>query len=188
MTWDRVHDGRTAFLACMRALCAPGEPMPLPALAAMSDVDELNGAAAVLLALLDPGLVLGVAGGPAAQRVAARVAAETGAELGAIGVADWVLVHGPAADAIERARRGDRSNPERGATVVIAATAPPVAVRVSGPGVDGTATAAVPLEAAALRAFGTANAESPCGVDLFLTAGEQLLGLPRSLSMQRVVP
>lgn len=185
MSWDRVHDGRHGFLSCMRALCAPGQPQQLPAAPRRCESAELDAAAGVLLALLDRGLVLGVAGGPAAQRLATALAAETGAELGEIETADWVLAHGPAADAISRAPRGDRTNPERGATVVVASAGPSSSASISGPGVDGTATVRVPLDELALHAFATANAETPCGVDVFVVTGDRLYGLPRSVTVRR---
>ncbi|HEX9499621.1 MAG TPA: phosphonate C-P lyase system protein PhnH, partial [Mycobacterium sp.] len=99
MNWDPVHDGRTAFLAAMRALCAPGTPIVLPARPTLSERAELDGAASILLALLDRGLTLGVAGGNTAQRAAAVVAQATGATRGDVADADWVLADGPAADA-----------------------------------------------------------------------------------------
>jgi alpha-D-ribose 1-methylphosphonate 5-triphosphate synthase subunit PhnH len=94
MRWDPVHDGRTAFLACMHALCTPGTPIELPDVPKVSEYTELDGAGAILLALLDHGLSLGVSGGDAAHRVAAKVAGDTGAAYGEVTGADWVLVHG----------------------------------------------------------------------------------------------
>ncbi len=185
MSWDRVHDGRDGFLACMRALCSPGQPIDLRSTPAISEAAELDAAAGVLLALLDRGLVLAVAGGPEAHRVAAAAAARTGAELGDLEAADWVLVHGPAGDVLTRARRGDRANPESGATVIVATAGPPSVLSVSGPGVDGTATVPLPLDELTVRAFSSANAETPCGVDVFVVAPGRLYGLPRSVTLRR---
>ncbi len=109
MRWDSVHDGRTAFLACMQAMCSPGTPVELSVVPQVSEYAELDSAAAVLLAMLDHGLTLGVTGDDAANRVAAMVMGATGAGRGDVADADWVLVHGAAADAIARARRGRAS-------------------------------------------------------------------------------
>ena len=58
---------------------------------------ELDGAAAILLALLDRGLTLGVAGGDAADRAAAIVLDETGAgaELSPTPIGCWCTVRRP---------------------------------------------------------------------------------------------
>jgi alpha-D-ribose 1-methylphosphonate 5-triphosphate synthase subunit PhnH len=184
VNWDPVHDGRTAFLAAMRALCAPGTPIVLPARPAVSERAELDGAAAILLALLDRGLSLGVAGGNTAQRTAALVAQVTGAAHGDVADADWVLADGPAADAITRAHRGTRLAPEQGATVVIAAAGEPMPMSIAGPGVRGTVRAFVALDPVAIHAFSAANAAPPCGVDVLIVTAECLIGLPRSVSIR----
>ena len=183
MRWDSVHDGRTAFLACMRAMCSPGTPVELPAVPQVCEHAELDSAAAILLALLDHGLSLGVSGGDAAQRVAAMVLGDTGAARGDVTDADWVLVHGAAADAIARARRGTRLAPEAGATLVIAAASEPRPMTIVGPGVAGQSTAFVPLDAVSVRAFTAANSMLPCGVDLLIATANCVIGLPRSVTV-----
>jgi alpha-D-ribose 1-methylphosphonate 5-triphosphate synthase subunit PhnH len=183
MRWDSVHDGRTAFLACMRAMCSPGTPVELPVVPGVSEHTELDSAAAILLALLDRGLSLGVSGGEAAELVAAMVSAETGAARGDVADADWVLVHGVAADTIARARRGTRLAPETGATLVIAAAGEPHPMSIVGPGVAGRSTVFVPLDAVAVHAFTAANSMPPCGVDLLVVAAKCVIGLPRSVSV-----
>lgn len=183
MSWDPVHDARTAFLACMRAMCSPGTPIDLPSLPQVSENAELDRAAAVLLALLDRGLALGICGGDAAHRVAATVVAETGAEAVDIDVADWVLVHGAAATAISRAQRGTRRTPETGATVVIATAEEARPMTLSGPGLQEPTTAFVPLDAVATHALTAANSTPPNGVDVLIVTPDCLIGLPRSVSI-----
>ncbi|MGE2691807.1 phosphonate C-P lyase system protein PhnH [Mycolicibacterium pulveris] len=178
-----MHDGRTTFLACMRAMCAPGAPIELACVPRISGHTELDSAAAVLLALLDRGLTLGVTGGHTARQVAAAVMVDTGARHGDVADADWVLVHGAAADAIARSRRGSSLVPEQGATLVIATEAEPQPVSLTGPGVNGQATAWIPLDDVAVHAFTAANAAAPCGVDLLLVAGSCVIGLPRSVTL-----
>ena len=183
MRWDSVHDGRTAFLACMRALCSPGTPVELPVVPQVSERAELDSAAAILLALLDRGLCLGVSGGNAANGVAAMVIRTTGAASVDIADADWVLVHGAAADTIARARRGTRLAPETGATVVIAAAGEPRPMSIVGPGVIGQSTALVPLDAVSVHAFTAANSMPPCGVDVLAVTAKCVIGLPRSVTI-----
>ncbi|MGK2853336.1 MAG: phosphonate C-P lyase system protein PhnH [Microbacteriaceae bacterium] len=186
MRWDPVHDSRMAFAACMQALCSPGTPVELPVVAGVCGQPELDRAAAILLALLDRGLSLGTCGGEQAHRVATAVSAVTGADIAALETADWVLVHGPAATAISRARRGTAEVPEAGATLVIATAEECRPVSLSGPGLPQQTTAYLPLDAMALHAFVAANAAEPAGVDVLIVTPECLVGLPRSVSIQGV--
>lgn len=186
MKWDTVHDGRTTFLACMRALCSPGTPVESPTVPGISDHLELDRAAAVLLALLDGGLALGVCGGDAARRIADTVTAATGADIGAVDTADWILVHGPAATAITQAPRGTRRVPEAGATLVIATAEEARPVSLAGPGLPQRTTAYLPLDAIALNAVAAANSAPPVGVDLLIVTPECLIGLPRSIAIREV--
>ncbi|MHC9297436.1 phosphonate C-P lyase system protein PhnH [Mycobacterium sp. LTG2003] len=186
MRWDPVHDSRSVFLACMRAMCAPGTPVELPIRPGISTVAELDCAAAVLLALLDRGLTLGVTGSSAAYDITTTVAGTCGAAAGDVEDSDWVLVHGPAADAISRARRGSRLTPENGATLVVAASGEPAPVGLSGPGIAATTTAHIALDAVAVHALAAANAAPPRGVDVFIVDGECLIALPRSVSLKAV--
>ncbi len=183
MKWDSVHDGRTAFLACMRAMCSPGTPIELPCVPQVCERAELDSAAAILLALLDRGLSLGVSGGDAAHRVAAMVIGDTGAARGDVADADWVLAHGAAADTIARARRGTRLTPGSGATVVIAAAGEPHPMSIVGPGVADRATVFVPLDAVSVHAFTAANSMLPCGVDLLIVTAKCVIGLPRGVTL-----
>ncbi|EKF23538.1 phosphonate C-P lyase system protein PhnH [Mycolicibacterium hassiacum DSM 44199] len=184
MRWDPVHDARTAFSACMHALCAPGTPVEIGRVPHLTDRAELDTAAAILLGLLDARVSLGVAGGAAAHRLAAEIRFGTGATDADVADSDWVLVHGPAAEAIRRARRGTRVTPETGATVVVATNAAPQRITVSGPGIPGgNATVWVPLDAVSVHAFIAANAARPRGVDLLLTTKSCVIGLPRSLEI-----
>lgn len=184
MRWDRVHDGRTAFLTCMRAMCSPGTPIEMPTAPQVGEHSELDTAAAVLLALLDRGLSLGISGSPAAHRVAATVLQDTGAARADVPDAHWVLVHGAAADTIAHARRGSRLAPETGATVLVATTGDPHPMSIAGPGVDGRATAFLPLDELSVHAFTAANAMPPCGVDLLIATANCVIGLPRSVTLR----
>lgn len=186
MRWDAVHDSRTTFLACMRALCSPGTPIELSGTPQICEHAELDRAAAVLLALLDRGLGLGTYGGDAVHRVADTVCARTGADAAEVEAADWVLVHGPAATPVSQARRGTRRTPETGATVVIATAGEARPLLLSGPGLPEPTTAFVPLDALALHALSATNASPPAGVDLLIVTPECLIGLPRSVAIQAV--
>lgn len=186
MTWDPVHDGRTTFLACMRALCSPGAPIELSSVPNVAERPELDRAAAVLLALLDHGLGLATYGGDAARQVAAAVRATTGAGAADLEAADWVLVDGPPTAAISQARRGSHRNPESGATLVIATAEQARPLPLAGPGLRQPTTCSVPLDGLAVQALSAANSNPPTGVDVLIVTPEWLIGLPRSVAIQAV--
>ena len=179
-----MHDGREVFLACMKALCSPGTAIDVPCTPGLDDRCELDGAAAILLALLDQGLALGVSGSREAQQMAASLCGLTGALCTDIAQANWVLVDGGADEAITCAPRGSAFAPETGATIVIAASGDPVPMSLVGPGIPGVNRTAISLDLAAVRAFAAANAQSPCGVDLLVVNGNQVTGLPRSVTVR----
>lgn len=189
MIWDPVHDSREAFLTCLRAQCAPGIPQgPLPP-AGFSTDPNLDGASAILLALLDPGLGLCVAGDdPELASVGARLRHDTGAVPAELPDADFVLVGaGAPAGLVAQARRGSPLAPERGATVVYGVPARAREVELSGPGVDGLLRVPVALADADLDAIGSANADLPRGVDVFIvSAQDQVVAIPRSVTIGMV--
>ncbi|MEL7172224.1 MAG: phosphonate C-P lyase system protein PhnH [Pseudomonadota bacterium] len=58
------------------------------------------------------------------------------------------------------------------------------ALRLSGPGIKGTAEVAPMLPREAVAALAANRARFPLGVDLYLTAGEAVMGLPRSTRVE----
>ena len=189
MIWDVVHDSREAFLACLWAQCSPGAVQgPLPP-AGLSADPWLDGGAAILLALLDPGIGLAVAAqDPEAQVVGEELRRRTGAGITPIEEASFVLVgSGAPLGVAAAARRGSPLAPERGATIVYCAPPTPRTVALRGPGVDGVVTTALPLARHELDALTLANGAPPCGVDAFvLVEPDGVLALPRSVRIQVV--
>jgi alpha-D-ribose 1-methylphosphonate 5-triphosphate synthase subunit PhnH len=188
MAWDRVHDSREAFLTCLRAQCAPGVRFgPLPR-AGVAPAPDLDAAAAVLLALLDPSLTLADAGGPEAAAVVRAVSDATGAGPSPIADADFVLVARGAGRLSEpvaaAARRGTAAAPETGATIVYCVPHSRTPALLAGPGIDGTARAEIPLDRREIAALAAANASPPAGVDAFVVVGTSILALPRSTAVQ----
>lgn len=185
MTWDPVHDSRTSFLACLRAQCAPGHPHgPVPA-AGLDDDPVLDTAAAVLLALLDPGLGLCVLG-TRAEAVGALLRERTGAHAADPGDADFVLVGRGALGAPGLARTGGASTPERGATLVYCATEP-TSVLLSGPGLEHPEQVTLCVPAEDLVALRMANGAPPAGLDVLVAGvvdGQRVVtALPRSTTV-----
>lgn len=179
MRWDEVHDSREVFLTCMRAVCAPGVSVPVARTPGLAPQAALDTAAAIALSLLGPGLTLAGVGVP--RTVLTEAAQRTGADLGPVSAADWVLVAGPGVEAIGQAQHGTPRAPERGASIIVLDSGVCSDVVLSGPGVPGVRRVRLPLGVAELRALATANAEPPCGVDVYLVRERQVVALPRSI-------
>lgn len=181
MSWDPIHDSRTTFLACLRAVCRPGSQQgPVPA-AGLAEDPVLDTAAAVLLALLDDGLGL-AALGARAESVASLLRQQTGATAAALDSADFVLVGDGMAGAATRARTGGAATPELGATLVYCATAS-TAVELSGPGLQHPVHVPLGISGDELVALRTANAAPPAGVDIFIAGARVVTALPRSTNV-----
>lgn len=185
MTWDTVHDGRTAFHACMRAVCRPGATQAIvrPGLAADAAIDH---AAAVLLALLDADVAVVSVGSPALDAVVAEIRARTGARTGDVAEADFVVAptgHGVA----DLVHRGTPLAPERGATIVYVADARcSTPVRLDGPGLAAPIVVDLPLPFAELGALREVNRHGPVGVDAFVAGPDGVCALPRSTQVEEL--
>lgn len=180
--WDPVHDGRAAFRVCLGAICQPGIAVPGLPRGQLCAEPILDRAAAILLALLDPGLTLAVVGGPLAEETAGELRRQTGARPAPVSEADFVLVSGGSKGAAAMARRGTALRPETGATLVYAVDRPPVQVLLTGPGIEhGSRTARVALPDGEREALIAAAATPPCGLDAFVLSPAGLIGLPRSV-------
>lgn len=168
-----------AFRAALTALSRPGTIVPVEG---GSGPAPLSPAAAVLaLTLLDATTPVHLAGGHDCQSIRDWLAFHTGAPV--VGVAEAVFAIGTweALQPVSRFAIGTAEYPDRAATLIVEmpalATAGP---RLSGPGIDGTASLSLP-EVAAFRAN---RALFPLGWDCFLTCDNQLAGLPRSIIVE----
>ncbi|MCJ2014032.1 phosphonate C-P lyase system protein PhnH [Methylobacterium sp. J-076] len=182
---DPVHDSQGVFRAVLDALARPGT---IHAIAPRLDppgplTPEL---AAVALALtdrdtavwLDPALA-------AAPEVAAYLRFHTGAPLTADpGRAAFALVREAGrCPPLHTFARGTPAYPDGSTTLVLAldSLAPGAGLRLSGPGIRGTADLALaPLPPGWPAALRENHAGFPLGVDCLLTAPGRVAGLPRS--------
>jgi alpha-D-ribose 1-methylphosphonate 5-triphosphate synthase subunit PhnH len=185
-TVDLVHDSREVFLACLWAQCSPGAaqgPVPTPQL---TPDPALDTAAAVLLALLDPGIGLATVGTPETEAVAARVLAMTGAHDSPVEAADFVLVGDQARpDVVRQARVGSAIAPERGATIVYCADPRRRArVTLTGPGIDGSRSGALAVPRGELDARAARDVVPPAGVDLIVAEAGAVVAVPRSTTVE----
>jgi alpha-D-ribose 1-methylphosphonate 5-triphosphate synthase subunit PhnH len=93
---------------------------------------------------------------------------------------------GPAElDLLAVAPLGSHVEPDLGATIVIGcALGRGARLRLSGPGINGPGEALVDGLPAALWELRAATARAPLGWDLFLVAGDMVLGLPRTTAVE----
>lgn len=181
--WDDVHDGREAFRRCVSALCSPGRSVPAPTRAGLELDPLLDCAATLLLALLDPGLGLAIAGDGRSRALGERLRARTGAAPAPLCDADFVLVSEGGDGAAGEARRGSLGRPEAGATLVYAGRWSPSAVALQGPGVEIPGTIGeFALPPGELRLIVAAAASPPAGLDAFVLSPDGLCALPRSVA------
>lgn len=184
---DPVLDSQQAFRRCLEALAHPGRVIEVGS--GLEPVPGVHAAAsALLLALLDQDTRLWLSPSFAGGSAASNLRFHTDSALvGAPGDADFALVGGPAElPPLESFGAGSDEHPERSTTVVLQVAALlPSGWRFTGPGIRGEAyLSAASLGAEFLSQWERNRARFPRGVDLFLTCGEQLLGLPRTTRLE----
>jgi alpha-D-ribose 1-methylphosphonate 5-triphosphate synthase subunit PhnH len=184
---DPVLESQAAFRGCLAALATPGTLVSLGA-----GLDSLPGlhaaASALLLALLDQDTRLWISPGFAAGPVATTLKFHTGCSFAASpGEADFALVGAadelPPLDAFSA---GSQEYPERSATVVLQVPAIlDSGWRLSGPGVRDEARLSIPsLGDDFLLQWERNRARFPRGIDLYVSSGELLCGLPRTTRIE----
>lgn len=158
-----------AFEALMWAMARPGSRQPLAA----------PGVLPLAACLLDR-----EASFHADDESLDRALSGTGARRAPLAQADYVFVSLGAAAAVGRAARarvGSPLYPDTAATIFAAATFDAgQALKLTGPGVDGTACLPVAgVHPSFWRARDSA-ARYPLGWDLYLVSGDEVVGIPRS--------
>jgi len=182
---DATHDSQAVFRNVLDALSRPGRLQTLSASDGLQPPAPLSrGVTALLLTLLDTETSLHL-GGPLASEAAWMYARfHTGVQQAPLEQADFLVAR--AADAtLDGLCLGTDEAPQQGATVIV--DAPSLAIerqaslRLTGPGIEreqrmglcGLPPAFWQQRIAMQRLF-------PCGIDLLLVCGSQLIGVPRS--------
>jgi alpha-D-ribose 1-methylphosphonate 5-triphosphate synthase subunit PhnH len=184
---DAVLESQAAFRGCLSALATPGTVVGLGA--GLEPVPGMQAAAsALLLSLLDQDTRLWLSPGVATSRTATSLKFHTGCSLAAIpGEADFALVAGaeelPPLDAFSA---GSDEYPERSAIIVLEVPAIlESGWRLTGPGVRGEVLLSVPaLGDGFVQQWERNRARFPRGVDLYVSCGERLCGLPRTTRIE----
>ncbi|MEL6588022.1 MAG: phosphonate C-P lyase system protein PhnH [Pseudomonadota bacterium] len=160
-----------AFDALLWSLSRPGLPRRLPA----------PGEACIPHALLDRECRVHVADALLLPDIM-----RTGAELADIELADHVFLGTSSTSGeLESVAIGSDLYPDDGATVVVRADfGQGQALRMTGPGVDGVVTLRVGGLPDGFWAARAARIRYPMGFDLFLLEGDQVIGVPRSTTVE----
>ncbi len=180
-----VLDSQSCFRAVLEAMSRPGTVRAIaPEVEAPAPLAPAT--MALALTLLDADTRVWLDPGADTEAVRAALRFHCGAPLVENpGDADFALVaDGERCPTLDRFDIGDDRYPDQSATAILQLEAleggPPVTLR--GPGVDGSITFGPRGLAPDFAARWAANhALYPLGVDLFLTAGRQLVGLPRGV-------
>lgn len=197
-TLDPAAHSARAFREALAALSEPGRSRVLRPASSDGPLETgLSPAAFTLLALLSDADAPWWTPAETRAKAENRLAFETGAR----GTADpgaasflcgrWASLE---AEALHAVSIGDLEYPDRGATLIVeadeifdmAAEAPPHAARavVSGPGLQAPRDVAIEGVGETFWPWLAANARRfPLGVDVFVTAGASVLGIPRSLTI-----
>ena len=185
---DPVMDAQAIFRQVMNALAEPGSVRPLDPdlLAALQPPAPLTPAtAAMLLALADFETPVWLDPALSTASVTAYLRFHAGCPLVTepSKASFAVIADGATLDRLDGFALGSLEYPDRSTTVIVqvmSLTHGP-AWSLSGPGIDGIRTAHVlPLHHDLVASLQANHALFPCGVDLLLTDGTSVLGLPRS--------
>ncbi len=186
------HRAAYAFRAALAALAEPGRIAAMPPLAgaaARADRGLSSAAWSLLILLSDADAPWRLAEALATPERVSALAFET-ASRPAERAADAAFFCGPWAalsrEALPEARVGDPYYPDRGATLIVEATAlegGPDRARISGPGLAAPREIGLGGVGRDFWPWMRQNAQRyPVGMDVFVTAGDRVVGLPRSLT------
>ena len=177
------------FRAMLAAMSMPGT---IEVLADANPLDASVALVAIAQSFLDHEVTFHVAveGGSALEDAILR---RTGARTAPLNRAGYVfadVTH--ARRAVEQAMEGPLEEPEQSATVVVLCASVgdgDLAMRLTGPGVDGELTLRLGLGVDVIEARNERNGPFPTGIDLlFVDARGRLAGLPRSTQVEVLTP
>jgi len=164
-----------AFRVLLDVLARPGRIAPITGAVAPAPVSVAAGTA--LMVLADPTTPVHLAGASDTPAMRDWIRFHIGAPLVAAPDAMIALGTWDALQPVDSFAIGQPDYPDRAATLIIEQdTLAPTGARLTGPGIEDVAFLNLPE----LAAFQRNAANFPLGFDCFLTAGDQIAGLPRS--------
>lgn len=183
---EPVLQSQQIFRQVLRALSEPGTRQTLAPQAAPRGVD--SAAYQVCLALLDSDTPLWVADSLASTSLTSSLRFHCGCPIVAEpGEAAFAIATPQALAGLDRFCQGSHDYPDRSTTLILQVdslhTSGPW--QLSGPGIDGRRAVGIDgLESHWLNWLEENHAGFPLGIDLLLTAGNSLMGLPRTTRME----
>lgn len=182
---DQVLDGQRVFRAALKALAEPGLVQPVIPVAALGPLAPAT--YALCLSLLDGDTRLWLAPAFDTPAVRANLAFHCGCPIVAEREsADFALLGVQELDDLSGFCTGSERFPDQSCTLLaqLDALGAGAALSWSGPGILGQREVSLPVPAAFWQQRAARN-DFPRGLDLFFTAGQSVIGLPRST---RVTP
>ena len=173
---DPVHDTRRTFDGLLSAMSRPGTVHEVPAPA-----DH-----AVVATLVDHEVTIATDDETLRDALSGQGRLESAAPEDA----DIVHIRDHTRVDVRTCKRGSLVEPSEGATVVYrvesvaAGSGTGTTVRLSGPGVEDTATLSVPLPESAIAALIDAQSDYPRGVDAVFAAADRLAAVPRAVTVE----
>lgn len=178
---DPVADAQAVFRALLDATAHPGRMITLAGrLDPPSPLCRATAALLLTLADADTTLALPADADPARDFLAFH----TGAGFGPMPQADFVVAQ--TLPVLGDLHDGTDEEPESGATLIVdlPSLAGGTALRLRGPGIAETTTIDPPLADGFPRWWHENHRRFPRGVDLVLCAGDSLIALPRSVTVE----
>lgn len=178
---DPATDAARAFRACLTALSRPGTIVALTG--AQPPAPLSIAAGTLLLTLLDGTTPIFLAPSHDTPAVRDWITFHCGAPFAPAGEAVFAIGTWAALQPVTRFAIGQPDYPDRACTLIIECPALSAnGARLRGPGIKDSAHLSLPETAA----FQANRALFPLGYDAFLTAGDQLAGLPRSTIVEDI--
>jgi alpha-D-ribose 1-methylphosphonate 5-triphosphate synthase subunit PhnH len=176
-------DAQSCFRAVLEAMSRPGKIVGIAA--ALTPPAGLGAAAAAtLLTLADNTTSVSLPAGTAAAQD--WLVFHTGARMAAAQAADFVLAWDR--PRLADLRQGSYDEPETSALLILQVPAFEAGqrVRLSGPGIETATRLDLPLDDGFMAEWAAQLRRSPLGIDILLCAAAQVVGLPRSVTVEAV--
>ena len=187
---DPVHQSQQAFRATLNALARPGTPriLPAPAAAPSGWGPALT---AMALTVFDQDTPVWLDAIAASAEAIAHLRFHCGCPVVSVpDIALFAVIADPAhAPPLHTFPIGDPQSPERSGTIILAieSLTDGAPLRWTGPGIKGSVTVApTGLPSNFVLQWADNHALYPSGIDVFLVAGDQIIGLPRTTAIEEV--
>ncbi len=180
---DPVHHAQACFRSILQALSTPGRVVDL-AINLDAPAPLSPASAAILLTLADSTTRISIQSATAATRQ--WVGFHTGAVESQPENADFVFT--TLRPMLATLNAGSDDMPEEGASLILdlSAFGQGRHYRLTGPGIETQAFFQAPLDANFASEWRISSQSAPRGIDILLCAGRQIIGLPRSVTIEEI--